>query len=84
MCCLGFGCDTKVVVHILAHRDATQRAFIQQEYRAMYGDEITHRLSSELGGDLKVKENPIILRFGTMLNAYDPNFDRSIIYIPIC
>ncbi|KAM7484741.1 hypothetical protein LguiA_000750 [Lonicera macranthoides] len=52
-CCLGFGCDTKAVVHILAHRDATQRAFIQQEYRAIYGDELTHHLSSELGGDLK-------------------------------
>ncbi|XP_058078400.1 annexin D5-like [Magnolia sinica] len=49
----GFGCDTGTVVDILAHRDATQRALIQQEYRTMYSDELTKRLSSELSGDLK-------------------------------
>jgi annexin A7/11 len=50
----GFGCNTKEVVRILAHRDAMQRTIIQQEYRALYGDELAHRLSSELSGDLKV------------------------------
>ena len=50
----GFGCDSSAVVNILAHRDATQRSFIQQEYRAMYSEELTTRLSKELSGDLKV------------------------------
>ncbi|XP_077236206.1 annexin D5-like isoform X2 [Tasmannia lanceolata] len=49
----GLGCDTAAVVKILAHRDVTQRALIQQEYRTMYSDELTKRLSSELSGNLK-------------------------------
>ncbi|RRT51795.1 hypothetical protein B296_00050891 [Ensete ventricosum] len=49
----GFGCDSAAVVNILAHRDATQRALIQQEYKTMYSEELTSRLSSELGGTLK-------------------------------
>ncbi|XP_068660171.1 annexin D5-like isoform X2 [Aristolochia californica] len=49
----GFGCDTATVVNILAHRDASQRALIQQEYRAMYSDDLSTRLSSELSGNLK-------------------------------
>ncbi|ONK61337.1 uncharacterized protein A4U43_C08F28820 [Asparagus officinalis] len=49
----GFGCDSSTVVKILAHRDATQRNLIQHEYRAMYHEELTTRLSKELGGDLK-------------------------------
>lgn len=52
---LGFGCDTAAVVNILAHRDATQRSLIQHEYRTMYGEELSKRLSSELSGDLKVE-----------------------------
>ncbi|CAL9748473.1 unnamed protein product [Musa acuminata subsp. burmannicoides] len=49
----GFGCDSAAVVNILAHRDATQRALIQQEYKTMYSEELTSRLSSELSGNLK-------------------------------
>ncbi|KAJ6848765.1 annexin D5 [Iris pallida] len=49
----GFGCDTSTVVNILAHRDATQRSLIQQEYKSMYSEELTTRLSKELSGDLK-------------------------------
>lgn len=49
----GFGCDSAAVVNILAHRDATQRALIQQEYKTMYTEELTSRLSSELSGNLK-------------------------------
>ncbi|KAK3001707.1 hypothetical protein RJ639_021921, partial [Escallonia herrerae] len=49
----GFGCDTAAIVNILAHRDATQRALIQHEYRATYSEDLNKRLSSELGGDLK-------------------------------
>jgi len=49
----GFGCDTAAVVNILAHRDATQRSLIQHEYKTMYGEELSKRLSSELSGDVK-------------------------------
>lgn len=49
----GFGCDTGAVINILAHRDATQRALIQQEYRTMYSSDLNKRLSSELSGNNK-------------------------------
>ncbi|VFR03247.1 unnamed protein product [Cuscuta campestris] len=49
----GFGCDTAAVINILAHRDASQRALIHQEYRTMYSEELHKRLSSELSGDVK-------------------------------
>ncbi|KAG8382655.1 hypothetical protein BUALT_Bualt05G0099900 [Buddleja alternifolia] len=51
--CLGFRCDTGKVVNILAHRDAAQRSLIEQEYRTMYSEELTKRLTSELSGDLR-------------------------------
>lgn len=49
----GFGCDTEAIINILAHRDATQRALIQQEYRAMYSEDLNKRLSSELSNNVK-------------------------------
>ncbi|KAL9994998.1 putative annexin [Helianthus debilis subsp. tardiflorus] len=49
----GFGCDTAAVIGILAHRDATQRACIRQEYETMYSEDILKRLSSELSGKLE-------------------------------
>nr|GMD26550.1 annexin D5 [Ipomoea batatas] len=49
----GLGCDTAAVINILAHRDATQRALIQQEYRTMYSEELTKRLASELSGKVE-------------------------------
>ncbi|KAK6146658.1 hypothetical protein DH2020_020527 [Rehmannia glutinosa] len=49
----GFGCDTAAVVNILAHRDATQRSLIAQEYRAMYSEDLSKRLASELRGDVE-------------------------------
>lgn len=53
----GFGCDTSAVINILAHRDAAQRALIQQEYRTMYSEDLSHRISSELSGHLMVQKN---------------------------
>nr|XP_043634636.1 annexin D5-like isoform X2 [Erigeron canadensis] len=47
------GCDTAAVINILAHRDATQRALIESEYKTMYSEELTKRLSKELSGNLK-------------------------------
>ncbi|KAK1416306.1 hypothetical protein QVD17_32095 [Tagetes erecta] len=49
----GLGCDTSAVIHILAHRDASQRALIEYEYKVMYVEDLTKRLSSELSGHLK-------------------------------
>ncbi|KAK9930448.1 hypothetical protein M0R45_027485 [Rubus argutus] len=49
----GFGCDKSAVINILAHRDATQRAYIKHEYRTMYSEDLNHRLSSELSGNTK-------------------------------
>ncbi|XWS22941.1 hypothetical protein CRYUN_Cryun29cG0078800 [Craigia yunnanensis] len=49
----GIGCDAAAIVNILAHRDATQRSLIQQEFETAYSDELRKRLSSELTGHLK-------------------------------
>ncbi|ONM54827.1 Annexin D5 [Zea mays] len=49
----GFGCDSTTVINILTHRDSVQRGLIQQEYRAMYHEELSHRISSELNGNHK-------------------------------
>ncbi|KAI3823180.1 hypothetical protein L1987_04612 [Smallanthus sonchifolius] len=50
----GLGCDKPAVIGILAHRDATQREYIRQEYRTMYSDDILKRLASELSGHLQI------------------------------
>lgn len=49
----GFGCDSTTVIHILAHRDAAQRALIQLEYRAMFHQDLSRRIASELSGHHK-------------------------------
>ncbi|XP_004513341.1 annexin D5-like [Cicer arietinum] len=49
----GFGCDTSAVINILAHRDATMRAYIQMEYKTTYSEELSKRLASELTGKLE-------------------------------
>ncbi|KAJ7970232.1 Annexin [Quillaja saponaria] len=54
----GFGCDTDAVIDIIAHRDATHRAYIQHEYKTMYSKDLLKRLVSELTGKL---ENAVLL-----------------------
>ncbi|CAL5006132.1 unnamed protein product [Urochloa decumbens] len=49
----GFGCDSTTVINILAHRDASQRALIQQEYRAVFNQDLARRIASELSGHHK-------------------------------
>eukprot|EP00246_Nothoceros_aenigmaticus_P013411 TRINITY_DN45_c0_g1_i2.p1 TRINITY_DN45_c0_g1~~TRINITY_DN45_c0_g1_i2.p1 ORF type:complete len:314 (+),score=26.18 TRINITY_DN45_c0_g1_i2:162-1103(+) len=49
----GFGCNDKMVVEILGHRNAPQRYAIAQAYRSLYGEELTHRLKSELHSSLE-------------------------------
>ncbi|CAH8382743.1 unnamed protein product [Eruca vesicaria subsp. sativa] len=49
----GRGCDASVIINILAHRNATQRALIEQEYETKFSDDLRKRLQSELHGHLK-------------------------------
>ncbi|XP_022941681.1 annexin D5-like [Cucurbita moschata] len=72
----GFGCDTAAVVNILAHRDATQRALIQREYKAMYSKGLIKHLKSELSGNLEK---------AVLLWMYDPaSRDAVIIKEALC
>lgn len=66
----GFGCDTAAVVNILAHRDSTQRALIQQEYRTMYSDDLLKRLSKELTGKLEVLMPIYISKYYIIVKAW--------------
>jgi len=52
----GFGCDNTAVINILTHRDSVQRGYIQQEYKAMYHEELSQRISSELSGHHKARK----------------------------
>ncbi|XP_033139582.1 annexin D5 isoform X1 [Brassica rapa] len=49
----GRGCDASVIINILAHRNAMQRALIEQEYETKFSDDLRKRLQSELHGHLK-------------------------------
>lgn len=49
----GFGCDTAAVINILAHRNAMQRALIEQEFKTIYSEDLSKRLASELRGDIE-------------------------------
>ncbi|KAF2305698.1 hypothetical protein P3X46_032822 [Hevea brasiliensis] len=49
----GIGCDAGVIVNILAHRDASQRDDILQEFETLYSYDLKKELSSELHGHLK-------------------------------
>ncbi|WCJ33677.1 annexin 5 [Euphorbia peplus] len=49
----GIGCDAGIIINILAHRTASQRDDIQQEYETTYSYDLKKQLSSELHGHLK-------------------------------
>lgn len=51
---VGFGCNDKKVVEILGHRNAPQRYDLARAYKSLYGEELTHRLKSELHSSLEV------------------------------
>ena len=67
---VGFGCDTAAVINVLAHRDAAQRALIQQEYRAMYSEELSKRLKSELSGKVEVNLLVFITDYSPICVSY--------------
>ncbi|KAK1378334.1 hypothetical protein POM88_025078 [Heracleum sosnowskyi] len=60
----GFGCDNEAVIKILAHRDAMQRALIQQEYNTMYSTNLLKKLASELRGKLEVSNTKRVMFYG--------------------
>ncbi|CAI0458252.1 unnamed protein product [Linum tenue] len=49
----GLGCDTGAVVNILAHRDASHRDHILQEYETLFSHDLRKVLADELHGNLK-------------------------------
>ncbi|KAK7295896.1 hypothetical protein VNO77_42225 [Canavalia gladiata] len=49
----GLGCNTSKVIKILAHRNAEQRSFIQQEFETTYSEFLSKRISTELRGHVK-------------------------------
>ncbi|XP_058079368.1 annexin D5-like isoform X1 [Magnolia sinica] len=53
----GRGKNVPEIINILAHRDVTQRAEIQEAYKAMYSEDLKQRLSQELGFAGDVSEN---------------------------
>ncbi|MFS7927493.1 putative annexin [Helianthus anomalus] len=65
------GCDTSAVINILAHRDASQRALIENEYKIMYSEELTKKLSSELSGNVKSYFGSLILLEGDAIILKD-------------
>ncbi|MED6199046.1 hypothetical protein PIB30_072280 [Stylosanthes scabra] len=54
----GIKCDTDAVVNLLAHRDATQRAEIDEEYKAIH----TEELSASLEKGLMERRDAVIIR----------------------
>ncbi|XP_019107496.2 annexin D5 isoform X2 [Beta vulgaris subsp. vulgaris] len=50
----GLGCDYSMVINILAHRDASQRMSIQQEFTHWYSGDIRTCLTEKLTGNLKI------------------------------
>ncbi|KAM1482302.1 hypothetical protein ACFX1Q_034428 [Malus domestica] len=49
----GLGCDTSAIINILAHRDATQQAYLQQKHKIIYHEDLTKCLSSKLSSNTK-------------------------------
>ncbi|KAG0480424.1 hypothetical protein HPP92_011282 [Vanilla planifolia] len=49
----GWGTDEKIVIAILAHRDAKQRLQIQEAYQDLYNEDLATKLQSELSGEFE-------------------------------
>eukprot|EP00262_Sarcandra_glabra_P019700 TRINITY_DN754_c1_g1_i1.p1 TRINITY_DN754_c1_g1~~TRINITY_DN754_c1_g1_i1.p1 ORF type:complete len:317 (-),score=54.67 TRINITY_DN754_c1_g1_i1:287-1237(-) len=49
----GWGTNEKLIINILAHRNAAQRKLIRQTYSAMYGEDLLKALDKELSQDFE-------------------------------
>ena len=56
-CCdaLGFGCDDRKVIEILAHRNDVQRQELRREYKIRYNKDLIDTLKSELHAKFEVR-----------------------------
>jgi len=50
----GWGTNERMIISILAHRNATQRSFIRAVYAANYNKDLLKELDRELSGDFEV------------------------------
>jgi hypothetical protein len=51
----GWGTNEKLIISILAHRDAAQRRAIRAAYAEAYGEELLRALNDEIHGKFEVK-----------------------------
>ncbi|MGD7201629.1 annexin, partial [Ralstonia pseudosolanacearum] len=49
----GWGTNEKLIIDILAHRDAKQRKLIRETYAGIYGEELLKKLEEELSSDFE-------------------------------
>ncbi|KAJ1393730.1 Annexin [Sesbania bispinosa] len=70
----GLGCNTSKVIQILAHRNAEQRSFIQQEYETTFSELLSKRISSELHGHTK-----LLLAYLSVPRYEGPELDDAIV-----
>lgn len=50
----GWGTNEKLIIDILAHRNATQRNVIRKTYSELYGHDLLVSLGKELSSDFEV------------------------------
>jgi plasmid stabilization system protein ParE len=53
----GWGTNEKLIISILAHRDAAQRRAIRRWYADAYGEELLRALSDEIHGKFEVSSS---------------------------
>jgi hypothetical protein len=51
----GWGTNEKLIISILAHRDAAQRRAIRAAYAEAYGEELLRALNDEIHGKFEVR-----------------------------
>jgi hypothetical protein len=54
----GWGTNEKLIIDILAHRDAAQRRAIRAAYAETYGEELLRALNDEIHGKFEVIMTP--------------------------
>uniref|UniRef100_A0A7N0UJU7 Annexin n=1 Tax=Kalanchoe fedtschenkoi TaxID=63787 RepID=A0A7N0UJU7_KALFE len=51
----GWGTNEKLIISILAHRNADQRKAIREAYASTYGEDLLKELDRELSNDFEVQ-----------------------------